>query len=160
MKKRSVSSLRVAIPQIVLPAVLVLALAQSAAALDAETEARIQAADQGASSIDVSAYPPAMQEAYELFSSKCSQCHTLSRPINSQYALPGEWSRYVKRMMRKPDSGISSSEGKAIYKFLSYDSIVRKQELIDAKLSTLEGKDKSEALEAIEKLRSEYNASK
>lgn len=36
------------------------------------------------------------------------------------------WSRYVKRMMNKPGCGIQKADGKAIYEFLSYDSIKRK----------------------------------
>ena len=68
---------------------------------------------------------------------KCSQCHKLSRPINSDYALPDEWSRYIKRMMNKPGSGISSAEGKKIYEFLTYDSSVRKKG--DAGRETREG---------------------
>jgi len=37
-----------------------------------------------------------------------------------------EWARYVKRMMHKPNSGISDSQGKAIYEFLAYDQETRK----------------------------------
>ena len=83
-------------------------------ALDAATKARVEAFEKGPATIDVSKYPDALKENYELFSQKCTQCHKLSRPINSNYALPDEWSRYVKRMMHKPGSGISSSEGKKI----------------------------------------------
>jgi hypothetical protein len=36
------------------------------------------------------------------------------------------WQRYVKRMMSKPGCEISDAEGKAVYKFLSYDSQQRK----------------------------------
>ena len=89
--------------------------------------------DSGSKTIDVSSYPSDMQEKYELFSRKCSKCHTLARPINSDYALPDEWSRYVKRMMRKPGSEIAPKEGKQIYEFLAYDSSVRKKELIEKK---------------------------
>jgi hypothetical protein len=37
-----------------------------------------------------------------------------------------EWERYVKRMMHKPNSGISSKQGKEIFDFLVYDQIHRK----------------------------------
>jgi hypothetical protein len=37
-----------------------------------------------------------------------------------------EWERYVKRMMHKPNSGISDSQGKTIFEFLSYDQTNRK----------------------------------
>jgi hypothetical protein len=36
------------------------------------------------------------------------------------------WQRYVKRMMSKPGCDISNDEGRAVYKFLSYDSQQRK----------------------------------
>jgi len=36
------------------------------------------------------------------------------------------WQRYVKRMMAKPGCDISVEEGKAVYKFLVYDSNQRK----------------------------------
>ncbi len=87
--------------------------------LDAETKARVERFEKGPATIDVSKYPDGIKENYEVFSQKCSQCHKLSRPINSDYALPDEWSRYIKRMMHKPGSGISSAEGKKIYEFLS-----------------------------------------
>ncbi len=77
------------------------------------------AADKGPSTIDVSTFPPEMQEAYKLFAQKCSRCHTLARPINTDMTTQ-EWKRYVKRMMNKPDSGISPKQGKAIYKFLKF----------------------------------------
>ena len=63
----------------------------------------------------MSSYPPEIQEGYKVFSVRCSKCHTLARPVNAEYALPEEWSRYVKRMMRKPGSGISKKDGKKIY---------------------------------------------
>jgi hypothetical protein len=65
----------------------------------------------------------------------------LSRPINSDYALPDEWSRYIKRMMNKPGSGISSGEGKKIYDFLVYDSSVRKKAMVSAKLAKNPGEE-------------------
>ena len=36
------------------------------------------------------------------------------------------WERYVKRMMSKPGCEISKEEGKAVYRFLAYDSQQRK----------------------------------
>ncbi|HUX43186.1 MAG TPA: hypothetical protein VMV57_00410 [Terracidiphilus sp.] len=81
--------------------------------------------DKGPSKIDVSAYPPAQQKAYKTFVSKCSKCHTIARPINTTMTK-AEWERYVKRMMHKPNSGISNSQGKDIFEFLAYDQEVRK----------------------------------
>src|SRR5947209_7858728 len=74
--------------------------------LDTETKARVERFEKGPATIDVSKYPAGIQANYEVFSQKCSQCHKLSRPINSDYCLPAEWERYVKRMMHKPGSGI------------------------------------------------------
>jgi hypothetical protein len=79
-----------------------------------------------------------MQENYKVFAKTCSRCHSLARPINSSFALPEEWERYVKRMKRKPASGISSGDAKAIYEFLAYDSQIRKKELYDKKLKEQE----------------------
>ncbi len=76
-------------------------------------------ADKGDNSIDVSTYPELMQEYYEVFFKKCSKCHTLARPINTDFTLD-KWERYVKRMMRKPGSGITTSSGKKIFDFLKY----------------------------------------
>ncbi len=52
-----------------------------------------------------------MQKDYKLFSTKCSKCHTIARPINTMMTRD-EWERYVKRMMHKPNSGISDKPGK------------------------------------------------
>ena len=90
--------------------------------------------DNGPDTIDVSKYPEEMQKYYQTFRVRCGKCHTIARPINSDYALPDEWKRYVKRMMRKPGSGIDSPTGKKIYEFLAYDSSVRKKDILQKKL--------------------------
>lgn len=76
-------------------------------------------ADKGPETVDVSAFPKDVQESYAVFASKCSKCHTLARPINTNLAAP-EWKMYVKRMMNKPDSGVSPDQGKEVYKFLKF----------------------------------------
>ena len=81
--------------------------------------------DKGPDKIDVSAYPAAQQAAYKLFSGKCSKCHTIARPINTMMKRD-EWERYVKRMMHKPNSGISDAQGKQIFDFLVFDQSERK----------------------------------
>lgn len=81
--------------------------------------------DKGPDKIDVSSYPPELQKSYKTFSTKCSKCHTIARPINTTMARP-EWERYVKRMMHKPNSGISDKDGKAIFDFIIYDETERK----------------------------------
>ncbi|HWP99260.1 MAG TPA: photosystem P840 reaction-center cytochrome c-551 [Vicinamibacterales bacterium] len=95
---------------------------------------RIAAYDRGPATIDVSRYPKDMQSRYKLFAARCSKCHTLARAINAEFALEDEWERYVKRMMRKPGSGIDASDAKAIFEFLVYDSKTRKKALYERKL--------------------------
>jgi hypothetical protein len=124
--------------------------------LDPETRARIERFEKGPASIDISKYPDGVQENYQTFSQKCSQCHKLSRPINSDYALPDEWSRYIKRMMHKPGSGISSAEGKKIYEFLVYDSAIRKKGMVEEKLAKASATDKSAAEAKIKEVRDKY----
>jgi hypothetical protein len=81
--------------------------------------------DKGPDKIDVSSFPAPMQASYKLFSGKCSKCHTIARPINTMMKRD-EWERYVKRMMHKPNSGISDSQGKQIFAFLIFDQTERK----------------------------------
>lgn len=131
-------------------------LARGADQLDAETKARVDRFEKGAATINVSKYPSGIQANYEVFTEKCSQCHKLSRPINSDYALPDEWSRYIKRMMNKPGSGISSGDGKKIYDFLVYDSSVRKKAMVDAKLAKAPA-EKAEAETKIKEVQSKYD---
>jgi hypothetical protein len=125
--------------------------------LDAETKARIERFEKGPATIDVSKYPDGIKENYEVFSKKCSQCHKLSRPINSDYALPDEWSRYIKRMMHKPGSGISNSDGKQIYEFLVYDSSVRKKAMLDDKMARAKPEEKTTAESKIKEVHDKYD---
>ena len=81
--------------------------------------------DKGPNKIDVSKYPPEQQKAYKLFAEKCSKCHTIARPINTTMTRE-QWEMYVKRMMHKPNSGISNNQGKEIFEFLAYDQQTRK----------------------------------
>src|SRR5258708_11581813 len=81
--------------------------------------------DKGPDKVDVSKYPADLQKGYKVFADKCAKCHTIARPINTTMTAP-EWSRYVKRMMHKPNSGIGDSQGKTIYDFLAYDQENRK----------------------------------
>ena len=141
---------------------IVLALVGAGSALaddtmDAATKARVEAFEKGPATIDISKYPAALKDNYDLFSQKCTQCLKLSRPINSDYCLPSEWSRYVKRMMRKPGSGISSSEAKAIYEFLAYDSSVRKKAAVDAKLAVATPADKAADEAKIKEVHDKYD---
>ena len=126
--------------------------------MDAETKARVERFEKGPVTIDVSKYPQAIQDNYQLFSKKCSQCHKLSRPINSDYALPDEWSRYIKRMMYKPGSNISATDGKKIYEFLAYDSSIRKKAMVDDKFAKAKPEEKSAAETKFKELHDKYDA--
>lgn len=81
--------------------------------------------DKGPNKIDISKYPADQQKAYKVFTEKCSKCHTIARPINTTMTSE-QWEMYVKRMMHKPNSGISGSQGKEIFDFLAYDQQSRK----------------------------------
>src|ERR1035441_3032591 len=81
--------------------------------------------DKGPDKVDVSKFPADQQKGYKVFVDKCAKCHTIARPINTSMTAP-EWSRYVKRMMHKPNSGIGDAQGKTIYEFLAYDQENRK----------------------------------
>lgn len=126
--------------------------------LDPETKARVERFEKGPGTIDVSKYPDGIKENYEVFTQKCSQCHKINRPINSDYALPDEWSRYIKRMMHKPGSGISNAEGKKIYEFLVYDSSIRKKAMVDEKLAKAAAQEKTDAEAKIKEVHDKYDA--
>jgi hypothetical protein len=111
----------------------------------AQADARMEQFDKGPATINVSKYPAAIQQDYAVFAQKCSQCHKLSRPINSDFVLPDEWSRYIHRMMSKPGSGIDGGAGAKIYDFVVYDSSVRKKSMLDAKLGTISAAEKAAA---------------
>jgi hypothetical protein len=108
--------------------------------------------DMGSAEIDVSAYPKEHRAAYRTFAFKCAACHTIARPINSQFleltadelakaktddpelfkdakitfAEEMIWNRYVKRMMTKAGCPVKKEDGRPIWEFLVYDSKVRK----------------------------------
>lgn len=124
--------------------------------IDAATKAKIAQFDKGPSSVDVAAYPPAIQKAYGVFRQRCTLCHTLARPINSDFVLPDEWSRYVKRMMHKPGSNITPENAKTIYTFLVYDSSVRKKAMLEAALAKLTDADRAAAQAKIDELRAQF----
>jgi hypothetical protein len=125
--------------------------------LDPATKARIERFEKGPATIDVSKYPDGIKENYEVFSTKCMQCHKLSRPINSDYALPEEWSRYIKRMMYKPGSGIGAGDGKRIFDFLVYDSSIRKKAMVDEKLAKATPQEKTAAESKIKEIHDKYD---
>jgi hypothetical protein len=107
------------------PSLVILGLAGVSLGLVAQTSNIVLPQDKGPDKIDVAGYSAEMQNAYKVFAGKCSKCHTIARPINTMMSRD-EWERYVKRMMHKPNSGISDSQGKGIFEFLVYDQTQRK----------------------------------
>ena len=105
--------------------------------------------DKGPDKINVSAYPADQQKGYKVFGEKCSKCHTIARPINTTMTK-AEWERYVKRMMHKPNSGISDTQGKTIFDFLAYDQENRKDKTPAAFFKSLSD-------EEIEKLKAQQH---
>ena len=126
--------------------------------LDAETKARVERFEKGPATIDVSKYPEGIRDNYEVFSQKCTQCHHLSRPINSDYALPAEWDRYIHRMMHKPGSGIGGADAKKIFDFLVYDSSIRKKTMVDEKLAKATPEEKTAAEAKFKEIHDKFDA--
>lgn len=83
--------------------------------------------DSGPDTIDVFDYPKEIRESYVIFANKCSKCHSLARPINARINSARWWKRYVRKMMRKPGSGINAKSGKRIYGFLVYQMVQAKK---------------------------------
>lgn len=124
----------------------------------AAIKAHLRALDAGPKAIDVTKYPEDQKSAYKLFSKKCSKCHTIARPINSEFVLPAQWERYIKRMMYKPNSQMSDADGKNIYRFLVYDASVRKRELLKKALPALSPEDRAQAIEKIKAVNPSFTA--
>jgi hypothetical protein len=124
--------------------------------LDATSQARPDPSLKSSVTIDVSKYPAGIQENYKVFNRKCSQCHNLSRPINSDHVLPEEWSSCIGRMKRRSGSDISSSEERILYDFLVYDSSVRKRGKLEAKLQALTPDKQKEVENKIKEVADKY----
>jgi hypothetical protein len=75
--------------------------------------------DGGPGTVDVSSYPEQQKKNYEMYSAKCSKCHPLARSINARFNAQ-EWKRYMKRMIRRPNSGINEEQAAGIYDFLKF----------------------------------------
>lgn len=122
---------------------------RASAQLSPADEERLKKLDAGPKTIDVSKYPADQQKAYKLFLEKCLSCHAIARGVNTEMVLPGEWERYVKRMMFKPNSGITNEEGKTLYRFLVYDAAARKADLVRKKLGELPPEERTAAVDKI-----------
>jgi heterodisulfide reductase subunit B len=85
--------------------------------------------DLGPATVDVSHYPPAIQEDYKVFLAACSVCHTTARPLNSNIIVEKDWKRFVHRMHVKMENrgiDLAADDLKRIVQFLAYDSKIRK----------------------------------
>lgn len=115
-------------------------------------EARLKKLDEGPKTIDVSQYPADQQKAYKLFQAKCSTCHAVARGINTDMVIPADWERYIKRMMYKPNAGISSNEGRTLFRFLVYDASARKADLLRKALAGLPPADRTAAVARVKEI--------
>jgi hypothetical protein len=70
--------------------------------------------------LDPSKLPENIRADYDVFARKCSKCHSLARPLNSNISDDEQWVLYVNRMRRQPASGISPEDQTVILRFLRY----------------------------------------
>ena len=133
-------------------AFVVLAAAIGFAQQNAADEARLKKLDEGPKTVDVSQYPAEQQKAYKLFQGTCVTCHAIARGINTEMVIPADWERYIKRMMYKPNSGISSNEARTLFRFLVYDASVRKTDLLRKALAALPAADRTAAVARIKEV--------
>ena len=139
-------------------AFVVFATAIGFAQQSAADEARLTKLDEGPKTIDVSQYPADQQKAYKLFQAKCVTCHALARGINTDMVIPADWERYIKRMMYKPNSGISSNEARTLFRFLMYDASVRKADRLRKALAALPAGDRTAAVTRIKEVNPAFEA--
>lgn len=143
---------------VLVAAALLVGVARTDAQLSPADQERLKKLDAGPKTIDVGKYQADQQKAYKLFAEKCSSCHVIARAINTDMVLPGEWERYVKRMMFKPNSGISSDEGKTLYRFMVYDASARKADFLLKKLAELPADERATAVEKIKTINPAFTA--
>lgn len=116
---------------------------------DPAEDARLKKLEAGPKAIDVSKYPREQQQAYKLFQARCSTCHAAAWSINTETVLPGDWERLFKRMMLMPNSGISRTESRTLYRFMVYDASVRRAETLRQAVEALPAPERPVALEEI-----------
>jgi cytochrome c5 len=92
------------------------------AALFVLSPAAVATADDPASTgVDAAKLPADQKPRYALFEQKCSKCHAASRATAAKFGA-SEWKRYMKRMIRRPNAGISEPEADEILEFLKFHS--------------------------------------
>ncbi len=111
---------------------LLLVLGQAKSnALTTQEEKATRPEDLGPETVDVTSYPQAQQENYQLFLAKCSVCHSPARALNSKITTEEDWEHFVSLMHgRLLSRGMGPVwkplEGRRIIDFLAYDSQIRK----------------------------------
>ena len=95
------------------------ALAALVASADYGPDFKPDPRDGGPGAIDVSAYPAPQKKNYDMYAAKCAKCHPLARSVNARFTAQ-DWKRYMKRMIRRPNSGINEEQAANIYEFLKY----------------------------------------
>ena len=98
------------------------AIAALLAGVDYGPDYKVDPRDSGPAVIDVSRYPEPMKKNYEMYSVKCAKCHPLARSVNARFS-PADWKRYIKKMIRRPNSGINEEQAANIYDFLQYYAV-------------------------------------
>jgi len=77
--------------------------------------------DFGPGTIDVSSWPEDQQRRYEVAAVKCAKCHPFARAVNSHYSS-SQWKKYMKKMLRRPNSAINEEQAQHIFEFLKFRS--------------------------------------
>jgi hypothetical protein len=77
-------------------------------------------AAQTSEGVDVSSYPPEIQNDYHIFVDRCTRCHDLSRPLSAKYSTGAQWRAVVARMAGKSGAAISPKDQATIIRFLVY----------------------------------------
>jgi len=70
--------------------------------------------------LDATKVPEDIRADYDLFTRRCSKCHSLARPLQSGITDDAQWALYVTRMRRQPGSGISPDDQEHILRFLRW----------------------------------------
>ena len=61
---------------------------------------------------------PALKPARAIFKTRCSMCHSISRPLG-KHKTPMEWNKTVTRMQHKAPDKISDADVKEILAYLN-----------------------------------------
>lgn len=85
------------------------------------------AAAQRGEGLDAAQLPAEVRGDYELFASRCSRCHTLARPLASDFD-EARWRVYVEKMRLQQSSGITLDDVPGLMRFLRWYAAHRRAE--------------------------------